>query len=215
MKKIPIFIDISHRLHFMCGDGGDGGDGGDSGSSGSSSMSGVSLTAALSGEPYTPPSDSPSDSPNDSPSDSPSEPVMPNLNAALSGESSTPEEIANSMGIEVKQGPRGADLSNLSEPMQATFSHIEDVWDEVVPDVTPVITSGRDGHEHNPTSHHHTGNALDLRGNNISDSEAERIAEVLNDRLGDDYTVGFHHEDDDQVGEDELEDHIHIEYVPE
>ena len=130
-----------------------------------------------------------------------------------SGDSSTPEEVAEFHGIEVKQGENAADISNISDEVVSTFAQVVDAFDTHAPGADVVITSGTDG-EHREGSAHYSGNAIDLRANHISDDQAQAIAKDLNQDLGDNFDVIFEREDTDQVGEDEWSDHIHVEYDP-
>ena len=130
-----------------------------------------------------------------------------------SGDSRTPEEVAESHGIEVKQGENAADISSISDEIVSTMSQVVAVFDTHARGEDVVITSGTDG-THREGSAHYSGNALDFRANHISDEQAQAIADELNARLGDDYDVIFERKDTDQVGEDEWSDHIHVEYDP-
>ena len=63
------------------------------------------------------------------------------------------------------------------------------------------ITSGTDG-KHMKGSKHYTGEALDLRSNNLTKSQTNKVVGVLKKRLGAAYQVIVE------------SDHIHIEYDP-
>ena len=89
----------------------------------------------------------------------------------------TPEQLAARHGIEIKAGPDGADTSNLSDEMTATFDDIALVWKAHSPGVAPVIT------DHRPDSRHYTGNAIDLRTHNLTRAQIEAIARDLQVRL--------------------------------
>lgn len=71
-------------------------------------------------------------------------------------------------------------------------------------DFTPVVTSGKDSHEHNPQSAHHHGAAVDLRTKNIPPPFSRReFAARIADILGPRFTVIF--EDAGQSNE-----HLHV-----
>lgn len=100
----------------------------------------------------------------------------------------------------------GADISNLSAEMKATFAKIVEAFKALgLPH--PVITSGRDG-DHSTNSLHYVGQALDLRGNNITDAQGNALDEYLSNALGQDYDVIF------ETFADPTRDHLHIEFDP-
>lgn len=73
---------------------------------------------------------------------------------------------------------------------------------------TPVITSTNDS-KHKEGSKHYDNDAIDLRGNNISDELMKKIAEDLAKKIGNDYDVI-----PEFFPKDPTNDHIHIEYDP-
>jgi RHS repeat-associated protein len=87
-----------------------------------------------------------------------------------------------------------------------------DVIDKVFKDnkaLTPVITSTNDSTKHKVGSKHYENEAIDLRGNIISDELMKKIAEDLTKELGKDYDVI-----PEFFPQDPTNDHIHIEYDP-
>ena len=120
---------------------------------------------------------------------------------------STPlDSVQETQYIGIKEGPRGADVTDLAQEILDTYDDIEAVW-AMYTDVEPVITSGRDSHENVPTSLHNFGKAIDVRANNISDEISQKIADTLQARLGYKYDVDFEH-----FPEKPQRDHVHIEY---
>lgn len=120
-------------------------------------------------------------------------------------------DIGTGSDIEVKykypDGRPNANIDNLSDEVRNTFGAIVNVWkDNNAP--TPVITSGNDS-RHDADSLHYEDNAIDIRGNNISDEKGRKMAQDLRTILGNDYDVLF-----EQPSDDPAEDHIHIEYQP-
>ena len=114
---------------------------------------------------------------------------------------------AEQLGIGVKSGANGADVDGLSPAIVAAFDEIAETWAEYdVP--APVITSALDG-RHREGSRHYTGNAIDLRGNNLSDDVQDRIAADLRGRLGANFDVVS-----EKFPRAPQLDHIHIEYDP-
>lgn len=69
----------------------------------------------------------------------------------------------------------------------------------------PVITAGHDQAGHSPTSDHYTGNALDLRCNNVSTTSCKQWVITLQNALGNGYDVIF----EDWGGSNS---HVHISY---
>ena len=117
------------------------------------------------------------------------------------------EDATNALYLDVKTGPDGADLTDMSEEILATFPHIEAVWAQF-DQGQPMITSGRDG-KHTAGSKHYTGNAVDVRARHIDDDVARQMANALQQRLGNKYDVDFEH-----FPENPRRDHIHVEYDP-
>ena len=100
----------------------------------------------------------------------------------------------------------GADISNLSPEMKATFAKIIAAFTALgLPH--PVITSGRDG-DHQVGSLHYQGQAIDLRGNNITDAQGNALENYLSNSLGANYDVLF------ETFTNAERDHIHIEFDP-
>ncbi|OQA91174.1 MAG: hypothetical protein BWY26_01123 [Elusimicrobia bacterium ADurb.Bin231] len=114
-------------------------------------------------------------------------------------------------GIDVKDD---ANVDNLSDEMIEALEQVVEVWDDNNAP-TPVITSGNDG-EHGEGSLHYEDEAVDLRGNNVSDEEMQQLADDLQEALGDDYDViaEFFPDDPDTEQDESLNDHIHVEYDP-
>ncbi|MEQ8434592.1 MAG: hypothetical protein RIA71_10155 [Oceanicaulis sp.] len=115
----------------------------------------------------------------------------------------TPEDKASEEGIDLKDG---VEIDDMSDEMQDALDDIADAWDEHASDITPVITSGNEGTDgdgvHMDGSKHYTGDAVDLRTNNLTQSQIDDVSSTLSSSLGDDY---------DGVVEST---HIHVEYDP-
>lgn len=124
--------------------------------------------------------------------------------------------------IEVKAG---ADIDGVSDAIRDTFDDIADVWSSNDAP-TPVITSGNDSTHRGSSSpgtdcssvalcrqtsdsRHYQDDAIDVRGNNMTDEMQDRVANDLQERLGDDYDVESEH-----FPNSPAVDHIHIEYDP-
>ncbi|MBX3429972.1 MAG: hypothetical protein KF779_10350 [Hyphomonadaceae bacterium] len=75
----------------------------------------------------------------------------------------------------------GADVRCVQRDMRSAYPHIIQVWASADAP-TPVITSGTDG-RHMIGSRHAYGEALDLRLNNVSVAEGERLCLALRDAL--------------------------------
>ena len=105
--------------------------------------------------------------------------------------------------IEVKTT---ADITNLNDEIKSTFDEIKSAWENNTNNLTPVITSGNDS-THSEGSLHFSDDAIDLRANNLTDTEAEEIVNELEAALGDDYDVIYENTNS-------ANDHIHIEYDP-
>jgi RHS repeat-associated protein len=102
---------------------------------------------------------------------------------------------------------QGANLEKMSGYIEGIYTDIDKAFKESnLPE--PVITSGNDG-RHMEGSKHYTGEAIDLRGRNITDTQMKDIAEKLKKILGPDYDVI-----PEFFPDDPLNDHIHIEYDP-
>ena len=102
----------------------------------------------------------------------------------------------------------GVDLSNLNLPVRAIIPVIVSVWTQFPGAPDPVVTSANDG-RHREDSKHYTDDAIDLRGNNLSDANMKQIANELQRRIGSDYDVIAEYFPGSPSNE-----HIHIEYDP-
>lgn len=98
-----------------------------------------------------------------------------------------------------------AKIDHLVPELQATFPDIISIWKHHNAP-TPVITSGNDS-KHEANSKHYSNTAIDLRGNNVSDTTLKSLARELQERLGEKYFVLAeiypHHP---------ANDHIHIQF---
>lgn len=124
--------------------------------------------------------------------------------SAFLNNNQTPEQVAAAEGVSIKPG---ADISNITEQMKDAIDEIADAWASETNGVTPVITSGTDG-VHSANSLHYSGNALDLRANNISSQDAANIVNYLQIVLGGDYDIIY------ETYNNPANNHIHIEYDP-
>jgi|GEM_PF-1465281 hypothetical protein len=115
----------------------------------------------------------------------------------------TPKDKASEEGIDLKDG---VEIDDMSDEMQDVLDDIADAWDEHASDITPVITSGNEGTDgdgvHMDGSKHYTGDAVDLRTNNLTQSQIDDVSSTLSSSLGDDYDVVVE------------STHIHVEYDP-
>jgi hypothetical protein len=100
----------------------------------------------------------------------------------------------------------GADIDNFSDEMEDSLDEVVTAERLDLPHV--VITAGSNG-AHSAGSLHYSGNALDLRANNITDAQAQTWADDLQSALGSDYDVVFEH-----FASDPRNDHVHVEYDP-
>ncbi len=114
----------------------------------------------------------------------------------------TPEDLAAANGINVKEGEKGADISNLTKDMTDTFDDISKAWAEEAPGITPVITSGSESDKHAPNSLHYKNNAVDLRTYDLTQAQIAAVASNLSTSLGNNYDVVIEN------------NHIHMEYDP-
>ena len=116
----------------------------------------------------------------------------------------TPEEEAEEQGIDLKDG---VEIDEMTDEMQDALDEIADAWSVNAEDITPVITSGNEGTDgdgvHGTGSLHYSGDAVDLRTNNLTQDQVDSIVSDLSTALGNDYDV---------IDEG---DHIHLEYDPE
>jgi hypothetical protein len=99
-------------------------------------------------------------------------------------------------------------VGNLSSAITSTFDVIDRVTQEHAGKSKGVITSGREG-QHMSDSNNYSGDAIDIRGSDVSDDKMGEIAERLQKQLGNDYDVI-----PEFFPENPLRDHIHIEYDP-
>jgi hypothetical protein len=100
-------------------------------------------------------------------------------------------------GYDIKDG---ADVSGLSAEMKVALVVIVTVFEQLALG-RPTVTSGTDG-QHSTGSLHYSGNAVDLRSNNIPADQRVLVRDAMRQALGPDYDV---------VLED---DHFHVEYQP-
>lgn len=99
----------------------------------------------------------------------------------------------------------GAILFALRDPIKNILPSIVKVWRELkAPD--PVITSGNDS-VHVKGSKHYLNLAIDLRGNNVSDSLLGQISQRLQKELGGNYYVQA-----EIFPKNPAKDHIHVQY---
>ncbi len=102
---------------------------------------------------------------------------------------------------------KGVNLEKLSGLIESKLSDIDRIFRESnLPE--PVITSGSEG-RHKKGSKHYTYEAIDLRGNNITDKQMREVTEKLQKFLCCDYDVIA-----EFFPNDPNSDHIHIEYDP-
>jgi len=100
----------------------------------------------------------------------------------------------------------GIDTSHLHSEIKAALSTVKSVW-AAHGDPDPVITSANDGN-HMDGSKHYTDDAVDIRGNNVSDAEMLSLGQDLQHQLGPSYNLVVEYFDNP------ANDHIHIEYDP-
>jgi uncharacterized protein RhaS with RHS repeats len=110
--------------------------------------------------------------------------------------------------IRIKEGPTGADISNVSYRLKMAFPIIDAAVKRNSSLSEGVVTSGTDG-KHKDNSLHYSGYAVDVRGNTVSDSQMQDIANDIQEMLGDDYQVI-----PEYFPGNPARDHIHIEYDP-
>lgn len=91
----------------------------------------------------------------------------------------------------------GVDLRGLSPQMAIAYTIACKVYGQYA----CVITSGSDG-KHGPNSLHYSGQALDLRTNNLPPQAVQSIVDRLKEALGAQFDVVLE------------SDHIHIEFDP-
>jgi hypothetical protein len=114
------------------------------------------------------------------------------------------------------------ELSSIDSNISSTYDSIVSVWkDNKAP--TPVITSGNDGIHRGSnkkgtdcstaakcretsSSLHYKNKAIDLRANNVTETEAQKLADDLQKKLGDKYEVVL------EKFTNKTNNHIHIEY---
>lgn len=110
--------------------------------------------------------------------------------------------------IEIKTGKNGADVTNLSQRITETYEVLDAAVSNNSDRDEAVITSGRDG-DHLEDSKHYSGEAVDIRGNNVTDEQLRAIADEIREKLGPLYDVGA-----EFFEEAPNKDHVHIEYDP-
>lgn len=87
----------------------------------------------------------------------------------------------------------------------ALLAVIPKVWQQVVPETVPTITSANDS-THGANSYHYSDYALDLRSKNISDAQKDAVLAALKSELGGkNYDVILESRGTDN-------EHFHIEY---
>ena len=110
----------------------------------------------------------------------------------------TAETVARQHGIDIKSG---VDLTDMSTAIIDIFDDIATVWQEHAPGITPTITAGRDG-KHRTDSKHYTGEAIDLRTRDLTQSQIRAIRDALSAAIGSSYDVVIE------------PTHLHVEYDP-
>ena len=102
----------------------------------------------------------------------------------------------------------GTNLQGLTTPMLLGLFIADGVYREFANhEIT--LTSGDDG-KHGLTSLHNSGNAYDLRTNDLPEVVSRKeLAGEIKERVGEDFDVIFEHDPEDPDNE-----HIHIEYQP-
>lgn len=125
----------------------------------------------------------------------------------LGGKAVLPTTANRALGYYGVGRKDGADIGNLDSVMIPTIGEIAAAAQDLR--LPPrVITAGRDG-THKETSLHYKGRALDYRGNDITDNQADSLGKLVQRRLGQDYDVFF-----EPHRTNRLIDHIHAEYDP-
>ena len=107
--------------------------------------------------------------------------------------------------IQVKPG---ANTSNISPNISKHYPAIDSAVSNNSSHNEAVITSGNDS-RHKQNSKHYSDEAIDVRGNNVTDQQMKDIADEIQKNLGPDYDVI-----PEYFPENPLNDHIHIEYDP-
>lgn len=102
----------------------------------------------------------------------------------------------------------GANVTNISGNISIAYPMIDSAVQTNSSHSEGVITSGNDS-RHMNGSRHYTNDAIDVRGNNVTDEQMQDIADDIQDELGPDYDVEAEFYPDDPTN-----DHIHIEYDP-
>ena len=117
--------------------------------------------------------------------------------------------------IKIKTGSDGADVSKISPAISKHYPVIDNAVKNNSKHKEAVITSGNDG-KHKKGSKHYTNNAIDIRGNNVTDKQMQTIADEIQKNLGNDYDVETEYFPDNPktTADETLWDHIHIEYDP-
>ena len=102
---------------------------------------------------------------------------------------------------------KGVNPASIRPPLSGKTTEIDQVFmKHGLPE--PVCTSGNDS-RHKQGSRHYSGNAIDLRGNHVSDEKMKQLAKELKERFGPDYDVV-----PEFFPKDPANDHIHIEFDP-
>ncbi len=100
------------------------------------------------------------------------------------------------MSLSIKLGVR---VFGLRPEILLAILVAEGIWREFGADL--VLTAGIDG-AHVEGSFHYSGNAIDLRTNNLPTDKTGEVLKCLSQRLGEDYFAQFE------------SDHIHIQFKP-
>ena len=107
--------------------------------------------------------------------------------------------------IQVKPG---ANISNISPSISSCYDAIDKAIQNNSNHNEAIITSGNNG-KHKGGSKHYSNEAIDIRGNNVTDKQMQNIADNIRNSLGNNYDVILEYFPNNPVN-----DHIHIEYDP-
>ena len=102
---------------------------------------------------------------------------------------------------------KGVDATYLDRNMSPVPSVVSKTASELGLPPT-VITSALDG-EHSRGSLHYRGKALDFRGNNITPTQGDQLADSVRRRLGSDYQVKY-----EMFPDNPVRNHLHVQYRP-
>ncbi len=102
----------------------------------------------------------------------------------------------------------GANTSNINPMITYAYPIIDKAVQDNSKHLEAVITSGNDS-KHKKNSKHYSNDAIDIRGNNVSDQKMNDIAKDIQKKLGPDYDVI-----PEFYPKDPANDHIHIEFDP-